>query len=197
MHLDFTRPVSHGLDLLRYHLEESCNSIREHAGRIDQRCYVLHRYVRKFYTNVGIQGCTLESISEGLEGNSHLLPSNPTELLPLFQTLHDKGQVLLLRNNPNPGKSWVITDIAALLETVIGSIFAPPDFPTHISLGSTRVVTESRIRECVNPICLALYSVVKVKKSKSMRNWRVTHSLPCSYDEHITVTPHVQFINLQ
>ena len=145
VHLDCTRPVSPGLDLLRYHLEESCNSIREHAGRIDQRCYVLHRYVQKFYT--GVHECTLESISKGLEGNSHLLPSNPTELLPLFQTLHDKGQVLLLRNKQNPDKSWVITDIAALLEKVIGSIFAPPDFPTHISLGSTGVVSKSKIRE--------------------------------------------------
>ena len=145
VHMDCTRPMSPGLDLLRYHLEGSCNSIRKHAGKIDQRCYVLHRYIRKFYTNAGVQGCTLESISEDLEGNSHLLPSNPNELLPLFQTLHDKSQVLLLRNSQNPGKSWVITDIGALLENIIGSIFSPHDFPTHISLGSTGVVARSRI----------------------------------------------------
>ena len=151
VHLDCTRPVSPGLDLLRYYLEKSCNSIRKHAGKIDQRCYVLcryvlHRYVWNTYTSTGIQGRTLESISEDLEGNSHLLPSNPTELLPLFQTLHDKGQVLLLRNRQNPGRSWVITDIGAVLENVIWSIFAPRDFPTHISLGSTGVVMELRIR---------------------------------------------------
>jgi len=46
----------------------------------------------------------------------YLLPSNPTELLPLFLTMHDNNQVLLIRNNQNLGKSWVITDIAALLE---------------------------------------------------------------------------------
>ena len=147
VHMDCTRPVSPVLDLLRYHLEESCNSIREHAGKIDQRCYVLHRYVWKFYTSAGVQGHTLESISEDLEGNSYLLPSNPTELLPLFQTLHDKGQALLLKNYQNLGKSWVITDIAAVLERVIGSIFAPHDFPTHTSLGSTGIVARSRIRE--------------------------------------------------
>ena len=38
------------------------------------------------------------------------------ELLPLFLTVHDNNQVLLLRNNQNLDKSWVITDIAALLE---------------------------------------------------------------------------------
>ena len=147
MYLDCTRPVSPGLDQLRYNLDDSCNSIRKRAGKIDQRCYVLHRYVWKFYTSAGVHGCILESISKDLEGTSHFLPSNPTELLPLFQTLHDKGQVLLLRNNQNPGNSWVITDIAAVLETVIGSIFAPHDFPTHISLGSTGVVSKSRIGE--------------------------------------------------
>ena len=147
VYLDCTRPVSPGLDQLRYNLDESCNSIREHAERIDQRCYVLHRYVWKVYTSAGVQGHTLESISKGLEGNSHFLPNNPTELLPLFQTLHDKGQVLLLRNSQNPGNSWVITDIAAMLETVIGSIFAPRDFPSHVSLSSTGVVSKSRIGE--------------------------------------------------
>ena len=145
--LDCTRPVSSGLDLLHYYLEESCSSIRKHAGKIDQRCYVLHRYVWNTYTG-DAQGCTLENISKDLEGNSHFLPSNPTELLPLLKTLHDKGQVLLLRNNQNLGKSWVITDIAAMLETVVGSIFAPHDFPTHTSLvGSTGVVAKSRITE--------------------------------------------------
>ena len=143
VYLDCTRPVSPGLDLLRYYLHESCNSIREHARKIDQRCYVLHRYI----WNIEVQGCTLESISKDLDGNSHLLPSNPTELLPLFQTLHEKGQVLLLRNKQNLGKSWVITDIAAVLNKVTGSIFAPHDFPTHTSLGSTGVVAKSRITE--------------------------------------------------
>ena len=145
--MDCTRIVSTGLDLLRYYLEESCNSIRKRAGKIDQRCYVLHRYVWNSYTTANVQGCTLESISKDLEDNSHLLPSNPTELLPLFQTLHHKGQVLLLRNNQSLVKCWVITDIAAVLETVIGNIFAPYDFPTHISLGSTGIAARSRIRE--------------------------------------------------
>jgi len=103
--LNCTRPVSPGLDQLRCYLKESCNSIRKHTGKIDQRCYVLHRYVWNTYTSAGVQGCTLKSISKDLDGNSHLLPSSPSELLPLFQTLHDKGQVLLLKNNHNLGKS--------------------------------------------------------------------------------------------
>ena len=54
--LDCTRPFSPGLDLLRHHLEESCNSIRESTEKIDQRCYVLHKYVHKEYINMGIHG---------------------------------------------------------------------------------------------------------------------------------------------
>ena len=145
--LDCTRPSSVGLDLLRYHLKESCNSIRERREKIDQRCYVLHKYVHKEYINMGIHGSKLKNISKDLEGNSYLLPSTSSELLPLFQTLHDKGQVILLRNKHILSNSWVITNIATMLETVVGSIFAPRDFPQHIAPGSTGIVPKSRISE--------------------------------------------------
>ena len=51
VYLDCTRPVSSGLDQLRYNLEESCNSIREQAEKINQRCYILQRYVWNVYTS--------------------------------------------------------------------------------------------------------------------------------------------------
>ena len=145
--LDCTQPASPQLDLLRYHLEESCNSIRQRTEKIDQRCYVLHKYVHKAYINQSVPGCSLKSISENLEGNLYLLPSNPSELLPLVQTLHDKGQVILLKNDKDISNCWVITNIAAMLETVVGSIFAPRDFPQHIAAGSTGIVQKSRISE--------------------------------------------------
>ena len=145
--LDCTQPASPDLELLRYYLENSCNSIRKKTKQIDQRCYVLHKYVHKVYINKGVPGCILKNISEALEGNLHLLPSNPSELLSLFETLHDKGQVLLLKNDQNISNSWVITNIAAMLETVVGSIFAPRDFPQHIAPGSTGIVPKSRISE--------------------------------------------------
>ena len=153
--LDCTHSASPEMNLLRYHLTESCNSIRERTEKIDQRCYVLHKYVHKVYTNKSAPGCRLKSISEDLEGNLYLLPSNPrnpSELLPLFQTLHDKGQVLLLKNDQDIGDSWVITNIAAMLETVVGSIFAPRDFPQHIAPGSTGIVPKSRMSEAFSDL---------------------------------------------
>ena len=145
--LNCTQRTSPNLDLLRNHLKERCNSIRLKTEKIDQRCYVLHKYVHKMYINKRVPGCILKSISEDLEGNPYLLPCNPSELLPLFQTLHDKGQVLLLNNDQDIGYSWVITNIGALLETVVGSIFAPRDFPQHIAPGSTGIVPKSRMSE--------------------------------------------------
>ena len=150
--LDCTRPASHYLGRLCSYLRTSCNSVRENTGSIDQRCYILHRYIQKAYANAGVQGCTLENISNDLENNSYLLPSSPTELLPLFQTLHEKAQILLLPNHRDIGDSWVIIDIPALLETVVGSIFAPRDFPQHISPGSTGVVAKSRLCEAFSDL---------------------------------------------
>ena len=145
--LDCTRSFSPALDLLRSYLKQSCDSVRESTEKIDQRCYVLHRYVLKMCTVTDVQGHTLGKISKDLEDNPYLLPSTSTELLPLFQTLHDKGQILLLKNKYILDDSWVITNIAALLETVVGSIFAPRDFPQHIAPGSTGIVPKSRISE--------------------------------------------------
>ena len=150
--LDCTQSASSDMNLLRYHLKESCNSIRERTENIDQRCYVLHKYVHKAYINKSAPGCKLKSVSEDLEGNLYLLPSNPSELLPLFQTLHDKGQVLLLKNNQNISDTWVITNIAAMLEKVVESIFAPRDFPQHIAPGSTGIVPKSRISEAFSDL---------------------------------------------
>ena len=141
--LDCTQPASPQLDLLCYHLGESSNYIRQRTEKIDQRCYVLHKYVHKAYINKSVPGCTLKSISEDLEGNLYLLPSNPSVLLPLVQTLHDKGQVILLKNDQDISNSWVITNIAAMLKTVIESIFTPRNFPQHIAPGSTGIVPKS------------------------------------------------------
>ena len=58
----------------------------------------------------------------GLEGKSYLLPSDLVKLLPLFQILHDRGQVVFLKNDRDLVYSWVITNSASLLETVVGSI---------------------------------------------------------------------------
>ena len=69
------------------------------------------------------------------------------KILKATQTLHDKGQVLLLKNDQDISNSWVITNIAVLLETVVGSIFAPRDFPQHIAPGSTGIVPKPRICE--------------------------------------------------
>ena len=145
--LNCTQPASSQLNLLCYYLEESCTAIRKKTEKIDQRCYVLHKYVLKAYINTGIFGCCLKKFSEDLEGNLYLLPTNPSELLPLIQTLHNKGQVLFLKDDQDIGDSWVITNIAAMLEMVVGSIFAPREFPQHIAPGSTGIVPKSRMNE--------------------------------------------------
>ena len=146
-YLDCRRSSSSGLDCLCSKLKKSCNFIRKRAEKIDQRCYVLHKHIHKAYISKNIHGSKLENVSKDLQGNPYLLPSMSTELIPLFQTLHDKGLILFLKNNQDISDSWVITNIAAMLETVVGSIFAPCDFPKHIASGSTGIVPKTRIRD--------------------------------------------------
>ena len=140
--VDCTKRFSSGLHHLHSCLKESCDSIRENAGEIDKHCYALHTYVRKNYANVC---ATLGDICSGLEGN-YLLPSDPIELLPLFQVLHDRGQVVFLKNDRDLVYSWVITNITSLLETVVGSkLFSLHNIRRRCLQGSTGVVPRSRI----------------------------------------------------
>ena len=93
-------------------------------------------YIHKIYVNEGVSECGLKHFSEDLESNPYLLPSIPSELLPLLQTLHDKGQVILLKNDQDISNSWVITNFAALLETVVGSILPHVTFHSTLHLAA-------------------------------------------------------------
>ena len=81
--LDCTAPASPGMDSLLSYLKQSCESVRDKTEKIDQRCYVLQKYVWKTHTQSGFQEHKLGEFSKNLVRNKYLLPSNPSELLPL------------------------------------------------------------------------------------------------------------------
>jgi len=74
-------------------------TIRKNAGKASQLCHAVYAYVQKTYTSVCVQGCTLKDMCTGLEGKTYLFPRDPVKLLPLFQILHDRGQVVFLKND--------------------------------------------------------------------------------------------------
>lgn len=77
-----------------------------------------------------------------------ILPNTIEELMELCEELFLNGQILLIKDDVIPQRSWIILDKQVLLNEVSGKIFAPPGFSIHDEkLSSTGVVSFSRIKE--------------------------------------------------
>ena len=142
--LNCTEYVSAGLNQLRSYLEAGCTAlrVRMNSSVVDHRCYLLLDHLQTTCTPVGLR---IKDICTSLQGNL-LLPSCPNDLLCLLQTLHDKAQIILLTNEQEPKDSWVITRIEVMFKEVVGTVFAPCDFPRYSALsGSTGVVAKSKL----------------------------------------------------
>ena len=81
------------------------------------------------------------------ESPARLLPAKHEDILILCKELHNKGHIILLKNEFKVEKSWLIMQKEVLLNKVNGSLFAPQHFRQHCkSLStSTGVVTYSNL----------------------------------------------------
>ena len=146
--LNCTEYISAGLDQLRFYLETGCTDLRVQtmeSSVIDYRCYIVLDHLQTTSGTVSLQ---VKDICASLQDNP-LLPSSPKDLLRLLQILHDKAQIVLLTNEQEPENSWVITRIEVMFKEVVGTVFAPHDFPQYntLSPGNTGVVAKSKVIE--------------------------------------------------
>ena len=79
------------------------------------------------------------------ESPARLLPAKHEDILILCEELHNKGHIILLKNESKVEKSWLIMQKEVLLNKVNGSLFAPQHFRQHFKELSTNtgVVTLS------------------------------------------------------
>ena len=145
--LDCRKLVSRGLTALLTELKLTCQTHRQTAD-IDLHCHILKAFlISKFQSSIS---CEIpEIIAEKMKSEDVLLPQEPSQLISLLSTLSDKGYILLLQNQTDVNKSWVILKPEVLLAEVNGSIFAPDNFKEYCSgfAMSTGVVPLSKIIE--------------------------------------------------
>ena len=90
---------------------------------------------------------------------ARLLPVEPEGVLRLCEELNEKGHIILLKNNSDIKKSWLIIQTEMILNEVNGSLFAPQHFKQHCKQlsTSTGVVTYSNLTNlfpCYDPSML-------------------------------------------
>ena len=144
--MDCRKLVSRGLSALLTQLNATCQVLRQTAD-VDLHCHIL----KAFLTTTNFQAlvyCELSLIIEMVRKEEALLPSHPSQLIPLLSTFTDQGHILLHQNCTNMIKSWVILKPEVILAKVNGSIFAPDYFKEHSQnfAMSTGVVSLSKIK---------------------------------------------------
>ena len=149
---------SDGINLLRRHIEASCNLIRTKLSvNLNSHMfliYLLDNFSNKFAVTlqeVKDQLIMKSSMSSKLSNKDKVLPFIPTtipHLVDICIQLNDKGHVLFLLREISPEKSFIIIDKSALLTELNGTMFAPEDFRQHCQLAtSTGVVSQSKLAE--------------------------------------------------
>ena len=142
--LDCRMLASAGLKILNYSLSQACQVLRVEENDDFMSTYLNAFLKDKFSSHVALQVKDIESTIK----NDKFLTQDMCEVMRLMSTLHDKDQILLLRNHNNPKDSWIIFDKNAIMSDIQGSIFSPQDFDNHSELAqSTGVVPLSRIKE--------------------------------------------------
>ena len=137
--LDCRRAYSPQLDELQRSLKRIATHVHVNSEPIPCYCYFLSSLLKDVETlSDGIPAIKLQDLSEIIQNQNDfnpntsqcssdsvlslydLLPHDPSELLPLCQTLHDRKRLLLLKENPSDsdGKTWIIHG----LHTVMGMI---------------------------------------------------------------------------
>ena len=142
---------------LRKQLLESCSTLR-YKTEISVNCHCLYLYLLDQFQNLPAIRVreALNNIQEE-SGKSHssesgilsCIPDDPTHLCRLLQDLHERGNILLLRDTENFKNSWIILDGEAILSHVTGTVFAqnPSDFKKCMNVAtSTGVVPFSKIQ---------------------------------------------------
>ena len=144
--LDCRKLVSRGLSALLTQLNTICQTLRGIVD-VNLHCHILNALLRapEFQDLVC---CKLVDIIDKIESDDAPLPKTFSQLIPLLASLNDQGYILLLPNDTEESRSWVILKPDVLLSTVNGSVFAPEYFKEHSEFAmSTGVVTLSKLKE--------------------------------------------------
>ena len=144
--LDCRKLVSQGLNALLTQLNTTCQTLRGIVN-VNLHCHILNALLRapEFQDLVY---CRTSDIMSRIQSDNALLPQAFSQLLPLLASLNDQGYILLLQNDIDESKSWVILKPEVQLTEVNGSVFAPKYFKEQCEFAmSTGVVPLSKLKE--------------------------------------------------
>ena len=151
--IDCRYAESPSMTKLRKQISESCTIVR-HKTEMSFSCHCLYVYLLdQFKNSPAIQVKDIfskvkKAAIQATSGIESFLPVSTTCIAQFLVEIHERGNILLLKNAQIFENSWLILDQDAILSEVTGTVFAPhsEDFKRYTALAtSTGVVTFSSI----------------------------------------------------
>ena len=144
--LDCRKLASDGLDKMCDMIGSSCAALRETAVQKEIIYpHLLHAFIRtKLNSEVA---CSVRELCTHIRAEDDaLLPTEPTLLAPLLNSLNDGGHLLYLHNKKDFEAGWLVIKKQTVLSEINGTVFAPENFRQHHDIAtSTGVVPMSKI----------------------------------------------------
>ena len=143
--LDCRKPGSVEMKSLRTLLKKSCSSLRRYV-ELDSRCHVLFAYLHEQFTRV--PAVTVGDLQRRIRGSRKNevdipLPFIIDELIRLLDVLHNRSHLLILKGASEIKDYWVVLNQDILLHEVNGTIFAPQNFESHLTVETNAGIVPS------------------------------------------------------
>ena len=153
IHINCTRPHSKEMERLQQMLKRSTDELRQEGVlHFNSHCFYVFLYREFKDSNYITLACIISKLrlqTTQPEGNPlHLLPSDDNKVIEFCQDLNDRGHIHFIQHPTVIERSWIVLDEQPLLHELLGSLFAPENFPEHRPLSySTGVVPLSLFKE--------------------------------------------------
>ena len=134
---------------VRISVSRSCQELRDiEAITIEHHCF-LKFLLDKFKDKEGVVLSMVDAeLRHNLDSDDHtyLECVRSSDSFKMCEKLNERGDILFMRNQNNPGSSWIVLDTTTLLSKVNGVIFAPEGFKEYQNLPSnTGVISLSKL----------------------------------------------------
>ena len=153
IHMNCTRPHSKEMERLQQMLKRSTDELQQEGVlHFNSHCFYVFLYREFKDSNYITLACIISKLrlqTTQPEGNPlHLLPSDQDKVIEFCQDLNDRGHIHFIQHPTVIERSWIVLDEQPLLHELLGSLFAPENFPKHRPLSySTGVVPLSLFKK--------------------------------------------------
>ena len=106
------------------------------SPRISMMCHMMLAFLKQRIPDLDVDAISLSDLIAYLEADQDkLIDPDSTEIIPVLQTLSEKGLILFIPSE-DPLNSWIVLRKESILKKVNGALFADPSLKEYIHVAS-------------------------------------------------------------